>query len=69
MRPSHNSSKLRIVSAIGVTLPCLPVKTSATMNGCDRNFSMRRGSDDFLVFFAQFLDAEDGDDVLQFAIR
>ena len=35
------SSKLRIVSASGVNLPGLPVNTSATKNGCDRNRSMR----------------------------
>src|SRR5262249_23016953 len=43
--PSHNSLKLRTVSARGVTLPSLPVKAWATMNGCDRNFSMRRARD------------------------
>src|SRR5437773_2586925 len=37
--PSHNSLNERMVSASGVTLPGLLVNASATMNGCDRNFS------------------------------
>src|SRR5262249_593386 len=40
--PSQISSKLRMVSASGVTLPGLFVNASATRNGCDRNRSMRR---------------------------
>src|SRR5439155_739877 len=43
--PSHSSLKLRIVSRIGVILPSLFVNASATRNGCDRNFSMRRARD------------------------
>src|SRR5262249_11367054 len=40
--PSQISSKERIVSASGVTLPGLFVNASATRNGCDRKRSMRR---------------------------
>src|SRR5436190_16936477 len=40
--PSQISSKLRIVSRNGVISPGLPVNTSATKKGCDKNRSMRR---------------------------
>src|SRR5262249_57238142 len=39
--PSHSSLKLRMVSASDVTLPGRLVNASATMNGCDKNPSMR----------------------------
>ena len=64
------SSKLRIVSAIFVYLPGLPVNCSATKNGWlkNRRSIFRKADHDQLVFFAQFVNAKNRDDVLQVAI-
>ena len=50
-------------------MPFLPVNCSATKNGWLKNRSILRARlDDQLVLFAQFVHAQDRDDVLQIAI-
>ena len=64
--PSQMPLNEAIVSSTGTYLPSMPVNCSATKNGWDRNRWMRaRPRHDDLVLFAQLVDAEDRDDVLQ----
>ena len=67
--PSHNL--LEAADRVGERrdLPGLPVNASATKNGCDRNRSIRRARCTIsLSSSRQLVDAEDRDDVLQFAV-
>ena len=58
-----------MVSAIGVTLPCLPVNDFGHDERLRQELLDAPGAmDHLLVLLAQFVDAEDRDDVLQFAI-
>ena len=67
--PSQISSKLRIVSSSGVTSPGLPVNDLGHEERLRQEPLDAAGPvHDQLVLFAQFVDAEDGDDVLQFAV-
>ena len=50
-------------------MPFLPVNCSATIERlAEEALDLAGPADDQLVFFAQFVDAEDGDDVLQIAV-
>ena len=67
--PSHISLKLRIVSASGVTLPGLFGEGLGDDERLRQEPLDAAGTvDHLLVLFAQLVDAEDGDDVLQLAI-
>ena len=67
--PSQISSKLRIVSSSDVNLPGLPVNDFGHEERLRQEPLDAAGAvHDLLVLFAQFVDAEDGDDVLQFAV-